>query len=56
VSFILFGIGAFTYAKHPEGIIEAQTNSSVTALLRWTERRKAKVDASSSVDAPQVSA
>ena len=25
VAFILFGFGAFTYAKHPEGIIEAQT-------------------------------
>ncbi len=25
VAFILFGLGALTYAKHPEGIIEAQT-------------------------------
>ena len=24
MAFILFGFGALTYAKHPEGIIEAQ--------------------------------
>ena len=29
VAFILFGFGALTYAKHPEGIIEAQTTASI---------------------------
>ena len=29
VAFILFGIGALTYAKHPEGVIEAQTTASI---------------------------
>jgi branched-chain amino acid transport system permease protein len=41
VAFILFGIGAITYAKHPEGSIEAQTSASVNAILRRVERRKA---------------
>jgi len=41
VAFILFGIGAITYAKHPEGSIEAQTSASVNAIVRRVERRKA---------------
>jgi branched-chain amino acid transport system permease protein len=35
IAFILFGLGAITYAKHPEGIIEAQTRAS----LAWVMRR-----------------
>ena len=31
VAFILFGFGALTYAKHPEGIIEHQTSASIGA-------------------------
>jgi ABC-type branched-subunit amino acid transport system permease subunit len=46
VAFILFGIGAITYAKHPEGSIEAQTAASVNAILRRVERRKAAKAAS----------
>jgi len=34
VAFILFGIGALTYAKHPEGIIEAQTAAAIRKILR----------------------
>ena len=30
-SIVLFGLGALTYAKHPEGIIEANTRS----ILHW---------------------
>ena len=41
VAFILFGIGAITYAKHPEGSIEAQTSASVNAIVRRVERRRA---------------
>jgi ABC-type branched-subunit amino acid transport system permease subunit len=41
VAFILFGIGAITYAKHPEGSIEAQTTASVNALVRRVEARNA---------------
>jgi branched-chain amino acid transport system permease protein len=41
VAFILFGIGAITYAKHPEGSIEAQTSASVNRIVARVERRKA---------------
>ena len=34
VAFILFGFGAITYARHPEGSIEAQTAAVVNAILR----------------------
>jgi len=39
VAFILFGIGAITYAKHPEGSIEAQTTASVNSIVRRVEAR-----------------
>jgi branched-subunit amino acid ABC-type transport system permease component len=42
VAFILFGLGALTYAKHPEGIIEFQTSRSINKTLERVERRKAK--------------
>jgi branched-subunit amino acid ABC-type transport system permease component len=42
ISSILFGLGALTYAKHPEGILEHQTrgsieftNRKVAAFRRW---------------------
>jgi ABC-type branched-subunit amino acid transport system permease subunit len=38
VAFILFGLGALTYAKHPEGIVEARTRSSLARVTRWLER------------------
>ncbi len=38
VAFVLFGFGAFTYAKHPEGIIEAQTTASIQKTVRFFER------------------
>ena len=50
VAFILFGIGAITYAKHPEGSIEAQTAASVNAILRRVERRDAARAASGDRD------
>ncbi len=46
VAFILFGIGAITYARHPEGSIEAQTAASVNSILRRVERRQAAKAAS----------
>ena len=39
VAFILFGVGALTYAKHPEGIIEAQTAASIRRVLSLVDRR-----------------
>jgi branched-subunit amino acid ABC-type transport system permease component len=35
VAFILFGLGALTYAKHPEGIVEARTRASLERVTRW---------------------
>jgi branched-subunit amino acid ABC-type transport system permease component len=49
VAFILFGFGAFTYAKHPEGIIEAQTAASipkVEAIVDRLRRRRSPPGAS----------
>ena len=38
VAFVLFGFGAFTYAKHPEGIIEAQTTASIQKTVDFFDR------------------
>jgi len=38
LAFILFGLGALTYARHPEGIIEAQTRRSLLKITRWLDR------------------
>jgi ABC-type branched-subunit amino acid transport system permease subunit len=38
LAFALFGLGALTYARHPEGILQHQTTQSVNAILRWTGR------------------
>jgi branched-subunit amino acid ABC-type transport system permease component len=40
VAFILFGFGALTYAKHPEGMVEYQTSQSIQRTLRRIERRR----------------
>jgi branched-subunit amino acid ABC-type transport system permease component len=40
VAFILFGLGALTYAKHPEGIIEAQTAASIRRTLLFVDKRR----------------
>jgi ABC-type branched-subunit amino acid transport system permease subunit len=40
IAFILFGFGAITYAKHPEGIIEAQTRKSIERMNRIGQRRR----------------
>jgi ABC-type branched-subunit amino acid transport system permease subunit len=43
IEFVLFAFGAFTYAKHPEGIVEFQKtrwmNRIARLLQRWDERR-----------------
>ena len=41
VAFILFGLGALTYAKHPEGIIEAQGSVVAGRIIRRFSRRPA---------------
>lgn len=40
VAFVLFGLGALTYAKHPEGIIAAQTSASIRRTVRFVERHR----------------
>jgi branched-subunit amino acid ABC-type transport system permease component len=38
-TYILFGLGAITYAKHPEGIIEHQTRKSLAFTNRLLNRK-----------------
>jgi branched-chain amino acid transport system permease protein len=38
--FILFGLGAITYARHPEGIVEFNKRRSLEAVQRWLTRRR----------------
>lgn len=38
-AFVLFGLGALTYARHPEGVIEAQTSAIIGRVNRIGERR-----------------
>ncbi len=38
VAFILFGFGALTYAKHPEGIIEVQTRAALRKVMGALDR------------------
>lgn len=40
VAFVLFGVGALTFAKHPEGIIEAQTSAATRRIVAFVERRR----------------
>jgi ABC-type branched-subunit amino acid transport system permease subunit len=55
VSFILFGLGALTYARHPEGIIEAQTSLSIRRILRIVDRFKGRKETPPSAEEPQPS-
>jgi branched-subunit amino acid ABC-type transport system permease component len=41
IAFALFGLGAMTYAKHPEGIIDAQTRRAIDAIIRTVGRGRA---------------
>ena len=43
LEFVLFGFGAITYAKHPEGIVEYQKRKSIERIVR---RRAARPRAS----------
>src|SRR4029079_9560242 len=44
VAFILFGFGALTYAKHPEGIIEAQGAAASARMARLFSGRRGKAE------------
>jgi branched-chain amino acid transport system permease protein len=40
--FVFFGLGAITYARHPEGILESQKRRSLEFVQRLIDRRGAK--------------
>jgi branched-subunit amino acid ABC-type transport system permease component len=45
LAIILLSIGAFTYAKHPEGVLEFQKRRSLDAIQRRIDRWKGRHDA-----------
>jgi hypothetical protein len=40
--FVIFGLGAITYAKHPEGILEFQTRRSTEKIQSRLDARAAR--------------
>jgi branched-chain amino acid transport system permease protein len=44
VSFVLFGLGALTYARHPEGVIEAQATALGRRLAQVRRSRSTPID------------
>src|SRR5215207_7831563 len=40
VAFVLFGLGALTYARHPEGVIEAQSSAIIGRVIGRGRRRR----------------
>jgi branched-chain amino acid transport system permease protein len=45
LQYVLFGYGAITYARHPEGIVEHQKRKSMERIQRWRARRAPSPDA-----------
>jgi len=45
IAFVMFGLGALTYAKHPEGIVEFQTRRAVQRIVDLLSRRGGGTDA-----------
>lgn len=45
IFFILFGLGAITYARHPEGIVEFETRKAIDTQVRgrWANQRAARL-------------
>lgn len=50
--FILFGLGAIAYAKHPEGILEANKRKSLDFVQRKLDRYRRRPDGESQHDEP----
>jgi hypothetical protein len=44
LAIILLSVGAFTYAKHPEGVLEFQKSRSLNAVQRGIDRFKGRED------------
>jgi branched-chain amino acid transport system permease protein len=51
VAFLLFGFGALTYAKHPEGVIEAQGSVAMARTVKLFSRKSTKTEPESEPDA-----
>ena len=49
---VFFGLGAITYARHPEGILEHNKRVSLARTQQWIDRWKARRGGSSSSDEP----
>jgi branched-chain amino acid transport system permease protein len=58
IEFVLFAVGAFTYAQHPEGIVEYQKtrwmNRVARVLQRWDARRGKSPTASPGISQPPM--
>lgn len=52
LAIILLSIGAFTYAKHPEGVLEFQKSRSLNAVQRGIDRFKGRDDSVSELAGP----
>jgi branched-chain amino acid transport system permease protein len=42
IAYILFGLGALTFARHPEGIVEANTRASIERINRMLDHRRTR--------------
>jgi ABC-type branched-subunit amino acid transport system permease subunit len=52
IAFILFGLGAITYAKNPEGVLEANTRKSLEFFMRHFPSRKSRGDGDGTSSSP----
>jgi ABC-type branched-subunit amino acid transport system permease subunit len=49
--YVLFGLGALTYARHPEGILEAQKRQLIAAIQRRGPEHRAEAGGAASTEA-----
>jgi branched-subunit amino acid ABC-type transport system permease component len=54
IQFILFGLGAITYAKHPEGIVEFQKRRSLERVQKFLQRHSKGDEPDDSAPVPAV--
>ena len=52
LEYVLFGFGAISYAKHPEGVVEYQKRRSIERIVAWRQRREHPVMERGSPAAP----
>ncbi|HEX4540628.1 MAG TPA: ABC transporter permease [Acidimicrobiales bacterium] len=50
LAFFLFGIGALTYARHPEGAVEYNKRRSLLRISAWLDRRAGREPTTASFD------